>query len=369
MSENFEAEITEVAEGDIDHAGAEGGDQLTECSLSVSGYSAYGTASTQAPPQIVITIQQMAGLENEVKMEAINLYYQMRERLSLGGSSGAGGAKVKSVKGKRQLKIIFYCIFIAYAKLGNYVDAQHVCKLIGMDPSEVRGALTDYTPPGVTSIDPEKCVKYYIQRLNALLREKAQNFRIGPGAPAPLGTPTTPSSIQTPNTLRTQSQQDQYRVPQSPRSGEVYPIYQMNQQSVPQSPRSVGESERGAPQRGSVGSGWAPQYDVEEVVRGVGVVLGVCRKSEAGSLWISNTGSKTVAVAALYFYLNDIRSTGICKHSEVFGLACYMSFAGIRKYHKAITEHYNAPEDVVSEASPEDCGADPLLPQLLALYN
>jgi hypothetical protein len=85
------------------------------------------------------------------------------------------------------------------------------------------------------------------------------------------------------------------------------------------------------------------KYNEEIVVQDVQRIIEVCRVIPIGKEWIENTAAKHVAIAALYFYMTDIKGFDIIsKNISIFETACYLSWACIRRYHDQITKYYNS---------------------------
>lgn len=82
-------------------------------------------------------------------------------------------------------------------------------------------------------------------------------------------------------------------------------------------------------------------YNVEIVDKDVRRIIEVCRSTQAGKEWIQNTAAKLVAVAAIYFYMNDIKGFETARDVSIFEQAFYLSWACIRRYHEQITKYYN----------------------------
>lgn len=221
---------------------------IQEQRLSIGGYNqCVSMILLNVIPQIVILLQNRQDIADEIKTEAIQVYYQI--------SQLRPDCKLKSVKGKRQLKIIFYCLFNAYINVDCYIDPIELAEKLNMKKTDINKSLSSYTPRGSTIIPPEKCIKYYLYRLNELLKQ---------------------------NNLK--------------------------------------------------------EYSIDECVEGTITIIKLCRNSKLGHEWITDIASKTAAIICLYFYLNDIVCEGICKHTDLYGKACFVSFAGIRKNYEIVSK-------------------------------
>lgn len=226
--------------------------------IVMSGYNAYSTLTTTTQPEIVSTIQQLQ-IETEVITKAIEIFYRinsMKINDNLGNSVEVS-RRNKSVKGSRKIRLIFYCVFMAYSELGVPVDPAYAADIVRLPRKEIEQSLSEYAPPGTTLIEPEKMIIFYIKGINLLV--------------APTGI----------------------------------------------------------------------NYNVEIIEREVRRVIEVCRSTPAGKEWIQNTAAKLVAIAALYFYMNDIKGFETARDVNIFEQACYLSWACIRRYHEQITKYYN----------------------------
>lgn len=227
--------------------------------IVMSGYNAYSTLTSTTQPEIVTTIQQLQ-IEVEVIAKAIEIFYRIHSMKinDNRGNSVEVSRRNKSVKGSRKVRLIFYCVFMAYNELGCPVDPAYAADIVKLPRKEIEQALSEYAPPGNTLIQPEKMVMFYIKGINFLV--------------SPLGI----------------------------------------------------------------------SYNAEAVDREVRRVIEVCRTTPAGREWIQNTAAKIVAIAALYFYMNDIKGFETAHNVSIFEQACYLSWACIRRYHEQIAKYYNS---------------------------
>jgi len=214
--------------------------------IEMPRWSSTNTMSSVAQPEIVNALQKVQ-VENEVITKAIEIFYRIQ---------GVKTGRTKAVKGGRKIRLIFYCIFMAYNELGRPVDPSYAADLVTLARNEIEQAFNEYSPTGAMIIRPEKMVPFYINRINALNQD-----------------------------------------------GTTFDVGVVNQ-------------------------------EVEKVIN-------ICRSTKAGQEWIQNTAAKTVAIVALYFYMNDIRGLGIGQNIRLFEQACYLSWACIRRYHEQIVKYYN----------------------------
>jgi len=131
--------------------------------MVMNGYSPFGTVSAQTQPEIVNSIRQL-NLEHEVISKAIEVFYEIGIR----GTSNYM-PRTKSVKGSRKFKCMFYCVFMAYNKLGFPVDPSYAADLIGLPRNEIDQSFNEYSPSGAMMINPESLLPFYIQRINTLV--------------------------------------------------------------------------------------------------------------------------------------------------------------------------------------------------------
>lgn len=147
--------------------------------ISMSGYSPYSTITNPTQPEIVISMQQLQ-LETEVISKAIEIFYQINTtRINdPRGTTMEISRRNKSVKGSRKIRLIFYCVFMAYKELNFPVDPSFVADIVQLPRNEVDQALSEYAPPGATIIEPEKMIRFYIQRINILLQNQGIVYNI-----------------------------------------------------------------------------------------------------------------------------------------------------------------------------------------------
>lgn len=226
--------------------------------IVMGGYNAYSTFTSTTQPGIVTSIQKFE-IEVEVIARAVEIFYRIN-KLKINDNRG-GSMEVpkrnKSVKGSRKIRLIFYCIFMAYSELEIPVDPAYAADIVHLPRREIEQALNEFGPSGTTLIEPEKLIKFYIKRINDLIV-------------------------------------------------------------------STGIS-----------------YNVELIDKEVRRVIEVCKSTPAGKEWIQNTAAKLVAIAALYFYMNDIKGFETVRDVNIFEQACYLSWACIRRYHGEVIKYYN----------------------------
>lgn len=131
--------------------------------LVMGGYNPFSSVTTVTQPEIVNTIQQLP-LENEVILSAIEVFYEIGIR-----GKQEYAPRTKSVKGSRKIKCIFYCIFMAYNKLGFPVDPSYAADIIGLPRNEIEQAFNEYSPSGAMLIKPEQLLRFYIMRINTIV--------------------------------------------------------------------------------------------------------------------------------------------------------------------------------------------------------
>jgi hypothetical protein len=147
--------------------------------MLMSGYSPYSTVTNPTQPEIVTSIQQLQ-LETEVISKAIEIFYHINTMRINDPRSGMieTPRRNKSVKGSRKIRLIFYCVFMAYKELNFPVDPSYVADIVQLPRNEVDQALSEYAPPGATLIEPEKMVRFYVQRINVLLQPQGISYNI-----------------------------------------------------------------------------------------------------------------------------------------------------------------------------------------------
>ena len=134
--------------------------------LCMSGYSTYGNVQTTPQPEIINDIQKIS-IPTEVISEAINIFYEI---------SKTSKNKVKSIKGTRKTKLIFYCVFMAFDKLDSLADPCYIADIIGLKRNSIEQSFNEFSPTGITIIKPEKMIKFYIHSLNKLLLERGVSY-------------------------------------------------------------------------------------------------------------------------------------------------------------------------------------------------
>lgn len=207
--------------------------------LCMSEYSEYTNIQSTVQPEVVSAIQQLE-LETQVVSKAVQIYYSVDQ-------SPTRWSKTKSIKGTRKLRLIFYCVFIAYKELDHPVDPYHVADKVGLPRGEIDQAFSEYAPPGAIIIEPEKMVRFYAKRLGDLLSRNA-----------------------------------------------------------------------------------------DELERGAHNVIQVCKSTDAGREWVTNTPAKIVAITAIYHYLCSQNTT---RNLKAFEKACYLSSACIRRHHEQVAKY------------------------------
>lgn len=139
--------------------------------LIMTGYSPNTTLTTTTQPEIVNVIQQLS-IEIEVINKALDIYYQINNiKINVSRTLQVTDVvcKNKSVKGTRKLRLLFYCVFMAYNKIDRPVDPCYVADIVHLNRKEIEQALNEYSPSGLVLIEPEKMVRFYIKRINEYL--------------------------------------------------------------------------------------------------------------------------------------------------------------------------------------------------------
>lgn len=128
--------------------------------IEMPKYSSNHAVVSVAQPEIVTSMQQLH-LPTEVVSKSIEIFYRVH---------GLRNSKTKAVKGSRKVRLIFYCIFMAYNELSNPVDPSYAADLVNLPRNEIDQAFNEYSPTGPTIIAPESMVRFYINRINSLNR-------------------------------------------------------------------------------------------------------------------------------------------------------------------------------------------------------
>lgn len=224
--------------------------------LIMSGYSANTSLVSNSQPEIVLTLQQLE-LPMEIITHAIDIYYVIQQNKTKQKRNNEQIPTPRAVKGSRKIRLMFYCVFMAYREVGYPVDPCYAAEKVGLGNNEIDHALAEYSISGVTLLRPEELITFYLDRINEALEEKGIRF------------------------------------------------------------------------------------DPQVFGKGIREVLDSCRSTPAGKQWLENRAAKNVAIAALYFYLNDIKNTEVSKYITTIEKVCYLTRACIRRYYEEVAKYYN----------------------------
>lgn len=136
--------------------------------IEMPKYSSTNTIVSTSQPEIVNALHQIQ-VETEVVTKAIEIFYRIH---------GVRTGRTKAVKGSRKIRLIFYCVFMAYNELNSPVDPSYAADLISLPRNEIEQAFNEYSPTGPMIIEPEKMIPFYINRIN-LLNVDGTSFDIG----------------------------------------------------------------------------------------------------------------------------------------------------------------------------------------------
>ena len=125
-------------------------------------YGQYNTLSSIPSPEIVNSMSRLKA-ETEVISKAIEIFYNLK---------GVG----KSIKGRRKLRCMFYCIYMAYSNLDHPVDPSYAADIVGLAKNHINKAFVEYSPPGAMVIPPEKLLGFYMSRINSLVKDQGMSY-------------------------------------------------------------------------------------------------------------------------------------------------------------------------------------------------
>lgn len=145
----------------------------------MGGFSTFGTFSSVSQPEIVKSIH-LLNVELEVIIRAVDVFYQIGVEDDAEKSSGMVRytPRTKSVKGSRKFRCIFYCVFMAYNELDSPVDPVYAAELVGLPQNEIERAFNEYSPSGPMIIEPERLIRFYVNRINTLLAFEGTEYNV-----------------------------------------------------------------------------------------------------------------------------------------------------------------------------------------------
>jgi hypothetical protein len=82
------------------------------------------------------------------------------------------------------------------------------------------------------------------------------------------------------------------------------------------------------------------QLNVDLVEQEVRKIIEICRQKKSGQEVLENSPAKHISVGVTCFYILDVGSMNI--HRSILERACHLSWACISKYHRQISQLYNA---------------------------
>ena len=139
------------------------GDTLSLCSSS-----SYRDGMSTTRPEIVNCLSALKDKVDVVLVKkAIEIYYELCQEIN-----------TKSIKGTRKACMIFYCLFLAYDRLGHACDPAFIADIVGLPRKKIEKAFSELSPIGCTLYDPLSFIKFYISRYNALLEEGGIGIKI-----------------------------------------------------------------------------------------------------------------------------------------------------------------------------------------------
>lgn len=127
--------------------------------ISLTGYNIHGSTVQIVQPEIINALQTLP-IAPEVISRACAIFYRTNI-----------DSKLKSIKGSRKTRRMFYCILIAYNELDYPVDPSYAADIVGLERTDIEQAMNECSPSEVILIEPTKMLKFYIHRFNALLSQ------------------------------------------------------------------------------------------------------------------------------------------------------------------------------------------------------
>lgn len=132
-----------------------------------TGYNPNSSIVSNSRPEIINDFENL-NVRSEIICGAKNVYYRIIASKSL---TNQKPTRIKSVKGSKKLKLIFYCVYIAHLDLGRAVDPCYVADLVNLDYKEIDRSFENYSENGIITIEPERLIPFYIERLNEVSKE------------------------------------------------------------------------------------------------------------------------------------------------------------------------------------------------------
>ena len=124
--------------------------------ISLTGYNVYGSAVTVAVPEIVLALQAL-NVEPQVASKACEIFHRSNADLRL-----------KSIKGSRKTRRMFFCVLLAYKELNFPVDPSYAADIVGLARTDIERAMNECAHSEVVLMEPISMLAFYIHRLNAL---------------------------------------------------------------------------------------------------------------------------------------------------------------------------------------------------------
>lgn len=130
-----------------------------EDQITLTGYNIHGSSIQVIQPEIINALQALP-IEPEVISRACGVFYRSNN-----------DSKIKSIKGSRKIRRMFYCVLMAYNELDYPVDPSYAADIVGLPRTDIEQAMNECSPSEVILIEPVKMLKFYIHRFNVLLSQ------------------------------------------------------------------------------------------------------------------------------------------------------------------------------------------------------
>jgi len=125
--------------------------------IALTGYSPYGISLPVTQPEIIRSLQALQ-IEPDVISRGCAVFYRLNN-----------DSKIKSIKGRRKQRMMFFCLLIAYNELDYPVDPCYAADLVTLPRTEIEKTMNECSPSEMIVFDPIKMIKFYMHRFNILL--------------------------------------------------------------------------------------------------------------------------------------------------------------------------------------------------------
>ena len=134
-----------------------------ETVFTENDYNRFITPVSVHEPEGIIQLKKLSIIPEDVRTKAIEIYYELEEKMLNIKSMLGANKKPKGMKQNKRLRRLFVCIFRAYNELGHPVDQCYLAEKLGLPKSKIDTAFSENQSYMI--INPILLTRFYAKQL------------------------------------------------------------------------------------------------------------------------------------------------------------------------------------------------------------